>query len=247
MLATPTQAATVFATFQDGVDGYAGTRDTSLVQESPNNNYGDRVNVLIGAHGSGRQRAGVIGFDVTSLNGLYSTIASVKLEFTVGVTTAGTNTWQLNLLREGNADWVEGSSNGEAEAGTATWNKKNTANWLGGNSGARLATDVYGSMASMTFTNGSTVTGNKVMVTLDPSSLDESVNTLDEMMNLWSGGTNAGIQIYGGSGQWSVDSKDNAVVANRPKLIVEYTPIPEPHSAALLGLGGVALVLRRRK
>jgi hypothetical protein len=90
--ASPAPAATV--TFKDGstvlssdglidITNYQGTEDASLVQESANNNYGGRNEILLGPLGGGKQRAGVIRFDVTSMAGIYQTIDSVKLRFTV--------------------------------------------------------------------------------------------------------------------------------------------------------------------
>jgi len=41
-------------------------------------------------------------------------------------------------------------------------------------------------------------------------------------------------------------SEDSTTAANRPTLEVAYTPVPEPASAALVGIGFTALTLRRR-
>jgi autotransporter-associated beta strand protein len=231
-------AAAESVTFKQGADvlssdgfvditDYQGTEDSTLIQDSANNNYGGRNEILLGPLGGGKQRAGLIRFDVTSMVGIYQTIDSVKLRFTVvRLASASTSTWNINLLREGNAGWVEGTANGAAEAGSPSWNylSYNTTEWLGGKSGARLAADVYGPMTTMTFTS-STLVGDVVELTLDPSSLDPSVDTLTEIIDLWSGGTNAGIQIYGGSGQWGVASSEAATIGDEPELLIEYTSI----------------------
>ncbi len=241
-------AATI--TFQDGVDGYAGTKDTTLMQNDADGDFGGRNEILLGATGANAQRAGVIAFDVTSMDGIYSSIDSVTIEFTV-FRTAATNTWNLNLLREGNAGWVEGTDTaGATVAGTATWNDMaSPTDWLGGSSGARLAADIYGAIGSMTFTNGTTVVGTVVQVTLDPTALaDTSVDSLTEIFDIWTGGTNAGLQIYGGTGQWGVDSSEGLTVAERPKLIVEYTAVPEPSAyAAIAGFLALSWVMIRRR
>ncbi len=261
-LAASATAATV--TFKDGGDvlssdgliditNYQGTGDSTLIQNFANNNYGGRYEILLGPLGGGQQRAGLIRFDVTSMDGIYQSIDSVKLRFTVvRLATAASSTWNINLLREGNAGWVEGTANGVAEVGSPSWNYRvydTTAptEWLGGTSGARLTTDVYGPMTTMTFTNA-TLVGDVVELTLDPSSLDSSVDTLGEIIDLWSGGTNAGIQIYGGSGQWGVASSEAATAGQEPELVITYTAIPEPSAAVLTALlMGAAGFLRCRR
>ena len=241
-------AAADVVTFKQGAAGYAGTEDATLIQDNANSNYGGRNEILLGPMGSGKQRAGVIRFDVTSLAGQYQTIDSMKLRFWV-FRTAANGTYNLNLLREGNANWVEGSSNGAPETGAASWNYRqyNTLQWLGGTSGARLAADIYGAMGSMTL-NAATPVGTMVEITLDPSALASNVDTLTEVVDLWtqnSGADNAGIQIYGGSGQWGVDSSESTTASARPELVVEYT-IPEPATLALAAVGLLAWRRRRR-
>ena len=49
------------------------------------------------------------------------------------------------------------------------------------------------------------------------------------------------------SGQgWGYASKENADANLHPKLDIEYTLVPEPGSLALLGLGGLLVIRRRR-
>ena len=241
-------AEATVVTFQEGAAGYAGTEDTTLIQDNAAKNYGGRNEILLGPVGNGRQRAGVIRFDVTSLAGQYETIDSMKLRFWVFRTAANSN-YNLNLLREGNANWVEGTTNGAVQTGTATWNHRQEATvaWLGGQSGARLGTDVYGAMGTMSL-SGATPVGTMVEVNLDPSALASNVDTLTEVVDLWtqnSGADNAGIQIYGGSGQWGVDSSESTTASARPELVVEYT-IPEPATLALAAVGLLAWRRRRR-
>ena len=49
----------------------------------------------------------------------------------------------------------------------------------------------------------------------------------------------------GGNTGWR--SSEYGIIANRPVLSVTYAAVPEPSSTALLGLGGLALMLRRRR
>lgn len=71
--------------------------------------------------------------------------------------------------------------------------------------------------------------------------------------------TSAGAANVGGT--FSLLAKNQSVDATRsiffyeaaggalvePRLIIDYTVVPEPSSTALLGLGGLALILRRRR
>ncbi|MCP5536457.1 MAG: DNRLRE domain-containing protein [Akkermansiaceae bacterium] len=217
------------------------TADTSLVPESPDNNYGSRTEVLIGNAG-GNVRAGLLRFDTTALAG--ATINSMTLRFVI-FRTSTTGTWNVNMLREGNSGWVEGTVNGAVQNGSATWNHKANpgTTWLGGSSGANAAADRYGSMGSFTLTSGTDVIDDVIDTTLTVGGTGFS--DLTALVDHWNtGSNNAGFQIYGGTGQWGFDSKEGSGAA---QLIIDYTPVPEPSSAALLGLGGLALILRRRK
>ncbi|MCE5276874.1 MAG: DNRLRE domain-containing protein [Planctomycetaceae bacterium] len=252
VLAGASAAPAAEVLFQDGLNSYAGTEDTSLVQNAANNNYGGRTTLIMGPPGSGQQRAPIIQFDLSSIAGQYESIESMKLRFWVS-NTSSSATFNLNLLREGNAGWVEGSSNGTTETGTSTWNYRvyNTQQWLGGTSGARLAADVYGAVATFTLSTATTPVGTMVEINVDPAALAANVDTLTEIVDLWTrggGSDNAGFQIYGGyNASWQVHSSESATPAMRPQLVIEYSPIPEPASALLLVLGALAASARRRR
>jgi hypothetical protein len=57
------------------------------------------------------------------------------------------------------------------------------------------------------------------------------------------GSSTVGVTVGAGDSLFYVHQEDNA--GGTSGLIVN--PVPEPSSAALLGLGGLALILRRRK
>ncbi|BDS06544.1 hypothetical protein NT6N_15840 [Oceaniferula spumae] len=76
------------------------------------------------------------------------------------------------------------------------------------------------------------------------------------LITQYDGGANAGQFIFiqadsaglttGGTVGYHLDTANNVTVANRP--VLNYTTVvPEPSSAALLGLGGLTLIMRRRK
>ncbi|WP_435892508.1 DNRLRE domain-containing protein [Oceaniferula spumae] len=244
---TTMACATVLASSSQAANiALSATADTTLIQNFANGNYGGRTEVLIGPTGSSQQRAGLVLFDTSSLAG--ATINSMTLRFVL-FRTAATGTWEVNMLREGNAGWVEGTEvGGTVEAGTATWNHRANpgTSWLGGNSGARLGTDIYGSMGSFTLTSGTDLVDDVIDTPLTVGGT--GFTDLTALVDHWNtGSNNAGFQIYGGGAgntQWGFDSKEGTGAA---QLIIDYTPVPEPSSIALLGLGGLALLLRRRK
>ncbi|MGB0993266.1 MAG: PEP-CTERM sorting domain-containing protein [Akkermansiaceae bacterium] len=64
------------------------------------------------------------------------------------------------------------------------------------------------------------------------------------------GGTNGNYIVFSGQTAANLTVSSTNVGGRGPVngfIIVDTTPVPEPSSAALLGLGGLALILRRRK
>ncbi len=55
----------------------------------------------------------------------------------------------------------------------------------------------------------------------------------------------SGFGLIGGGG--NISTTQDTVAGAGASITYTYIPVPEPSSAALLGLGGLALVLRRRK
>ncbi len=223
------QAGTVV--LQQGTNGYAGADDTSLVQESPNNNHGGRTTLLTGVLGSGKVRSGLVRFDVSGLSGAYTAVNSMSL--TLRVNTSATNLTLLAALeKEGNAGWIEGTVSGAAQAGSVCWNYakyNNQLAWLGGVNGARTASDVYGTLAAQTLTTAGNPAGSTVTWTFSPAGLPANVDTLKELVDLWAGGArNAGVLLvygtpYSGAPQWIFDSAETAAVASRPALTISAT------------------------
>ncbi|MEM1084960.1 MAG: hypothetical protein AAGI48_12685 [Verrucomicrobiota bacterium] len=223
-------------------------RDSTLIQNNSDGNYGGRNEVLIGATGSGQQRAGIVAWDVSSLAGQYISIDSMSVTFTI-FRVAATTSWGINLLNESGVDWVEGTdTSGATQPGTVTWDFRQEGvlgtEWdLGG---ARGGPAVYGSMGTLALTDGVDVVNDKVTINLTAGSLPSNVDTLTEIMDLWTSGGNTGLGIYGGQAQWGLDSFQGSIAADRPLLTVNYTPVPEPTVACLGGLGLLGLLRRRR-
>jgi hypothetical protein len=100
-------------------------------------NYGGRDEVIIGNAGSGTPlnfRYGIFRFDITSISSQITAgtdIQSATLTLTEKFTrdaSNGTNTNTLSVhgITAANSGWVEGTSNGALEAGTASLSFRNT-------------------------------------------------------------------------------------------------------------------------
>ncbi|NWK54383.1 PEP-CTERM sorting domain-containing protein [Verrucomicrobiaceae bacterium N1E253] len=90
--------------------------------------------------------------------------------------------------------------------------------------------------AILTGTHGTTANA----ANLDRLNLGAFSNVTDSTKD-WANGYIAEIRIYDTS---MTDAEINTI---HNELSAKYAPVPEPSSAALLGLGGIALILRRSK
>ena len=75
----------VVVSFQDGVNGYAGTRDASLKSDDPASNYGNDTVIALDSE---PPEAGLLYWDVTSIP-VGSSVASVDITINVGNTSSG--------------------------------------------------------------------------------------------------------------------------------------------------------------
>ena len=98
----------VTVSFQDGLNGYSGTRDTKLLTESPGSNYGESTELEL--DGSPAQ-AGLVYWDLTSIpEG--SVVQSVDI--TLEITNKSDDSYEFYELKrpwlEGEATWMESGS-----------------------------------------------------------------------------------------------------------------------------------------
>jgi hypothetical protein len=120
--------------FEDGVNGYEGTKDSSIYAES-NNTNGAGMGIFAGNTRVGLARRGLLQFDLSAIpEG--ATINSVSLQLKVSRTIVGASDQSLHLLL---SDWGEGERDPEGEEGTGitphegnvTWNSNfhNQSSW----------------------------------------------------------------------------------------------------------------------
>ncbi|MCU0454420.1 MAG: DNRLRE domain-containing protein [Bacteroidetes bacterium] len=198
------------------------SRDNTLLETADGStSNGIGANFFVGrvaGTGGGKIRRGLVKFDISPTVPSGAIITSVALTLNMSKTTSGT---QTVVLRKVTADWGEGSSDAAGNegggaasvAGDATWihRFKGTSNWT--TAGGDLAAGVSASLA----------VGGVQSYTW--SSTPELV--ADVQGWLANPSTNFGWIVIGGeAGPGTAkrfDSRENAIVANRPKLTISYT------------------------
>ncbi len=259
VLCVGSTAAADTVTFQDGLNNpltgspYAGTDDNWLFRITSssihsNYNYGADGKIIAGAtytSGVTRRYRSLLRFDLTSLAEEYANIDSVKLRLYVSASDVSVaNNLQLFHFTANNGDWVEGTKNGATETGSTCWNyrKYNTTSWGSGTAGT--AASDYDGGAIVETAYDSNLTGWMEFVFTDFTFIDD-----------WAAGNNPGMVLRSENdsaynSKLTFHSSEEAVVANRPQLVIGYTPIPEPSTLALLATGLIGLLYyawRKRK
>jgi alpha-glucosidase len=244
---TPPPPSPTTMTFKQGADivsndglfdvpGYQGVDDTSLVQESPDNNFGGRDSLLVGVVGGGMVRDALLRYDLSAIAGEYSTIDSMKLRLHVDAFTDPAAWLEMNvaLERAGNAGWVAGTGDNQLQDGSATWNHaaRTGTQWLGGANGARGSADLHGVMGNAIVAENTAAVGSWIEIDLTPVADDPDADTLTKVVDMWtrnSGADNAGMllvyQSMADDPQWTFSSSDHPTAALRPELVVEFTPL----------------------
>jgi hypothetical protein len=237
--------------FQDGVNGYAGTSDNQMYSSAgidyKNNGAAPSFQIGVTSNGVSERRV-ILRFDVSSLAGKYESIQSARLELTGTGTDFSDVVISLYQIADANAGWNEGTGNfSNALPGESTWRFKaegpvgTRIPWAGDWGLSVEGTDYLApALDSVTF-NKSDVNGMIYTFDLTP-----------ELIEHWVTGTNAGLLLirndlsYDGVAQfWSSEYTGN--LSYRPRLVIEYTSVPEPVSASLLLATGAAVGFRRRR
>lgn len=243
-LALPAGAATI---------SFTPTADNTILNaEFANTNLGANNPISSGTVSARDQRA-FLRFDVSTLDGLYSSIDSITLRlhyFDDSSTGAGTATVTTNVhaITAANRPWAEG---------TATWNNQSTGTPWAGSAGLSTAGTDYDStvLASSTIDLSNrpaagtafdfTFTGTSAALTglIDSWMVDNVDNSRDNPGLLLRDPT----PTYGSRNRFTVSSTEDADANLHPQLIVNYTVIPEPSAALIGGIGGLLLLRRRRR
>lgn len=216
------------------------TADTTLQEAFPNNNLGDGTSFTAGGRRQGGRTRALMLFDIAGNIPAGSTITSVSLTLSVVQVPSGglSSTYDLDRLT---ASWGEGSGSDHggttAGAGQATWNNRFGASgspWFtpGGDfSSTASASRLINSSGNFTFASTDGLIAD-VQAWLNSPATD-----FGWLLRSESESTATTIRRFG--------SRDSGISA--PSLTISYTPIPEPATFSVLGLGLVAFVLRSRK
>ena len=246
------QAVTHGATLSFQNDGvYSGAEDITLVSgASAANNFGSHAGIDAGAFGSDffpsdpHVVRGLVRFNVSALAGQFASINSITLRLNV-LAVSGANTVELfEPLAALNGNWVQGTGDDTFQVGTSTWNNKfepGTA-WFGG---AGLGTLGYGGvLASNGYAGG--FSGASDFVISNPAVAAALIT------DFLTPGNNGGFLLKATNESTAASnfiiftSSDVLTVSEHPKLIVDYTPTPEPSGAVLLAAGALCLLSARR-
>jgi hypothetical protein len=176
--------------------------------------------------------AALLGYQVSSLAGLYASIDSVTLTATVKDGYGGAGTGMVELFRVGDshAPWTS----------SATWGDSGSGPWAGG---ATMGTVETGAaLASAAVTRNSPV-GTVYAWTITGAAAQTLIDD-------WITGTNAGLALADTGTGGGVDYRSNIGgiqgAVPQPTLAVTYTAIPEP-AGGMLALAAGGLALRRRR
>lgn len=218
-------------TFQEGVNGYVGTQDTLLrsASSATNTNLGAATSMSIDgddSSASGNQpNHGLIRFDNlfgTAMNQIKATDVITSAVLRLVATDPGSGMNGHNML----TTWSESS----------TWSSM----------GSGISANGTEAQAAPVFSIGANnSTANIAIGTL-------SLNVLSSLQ-AWQSGSIANngwalLPFAAGSNGIDFNTSEFATLNLRPQLLVEVTPVPEPHEYALMlmGLGLVSFAVRRK-
>jgi hypothetical protein len=215
------------------------TRDNTLYQTMDGSlSNGSGPTMFVGRNNSNVARRGLVRFDLGAIPA-GATITSAMLRMNMSQGGAGSvNVGPYRVL----ADWGEGTSDGgtpggggaASTPGDATWIHSfyNTTSWT--NAGGDFAVDATANIT----------VGGVGQYTWFSEDLGRNVQDWLDAPASNFGWLLLGPENVNGTAR-RFDTRENAVAANRPTLIVEYT-IPSPSGAAMLGLAALGAMRRRR-
>lgn len=236
ILGTAMSAQAGVVTFQQGVDGYTGTRDTQVRGAAADTNYGSGFEVSIDASDGGQPTHSLLKFEGIIGNNAGqiptgSTINSATLRVVITSTGSG---WLWHRMLK---DWDET---------TATWNS--LVNGIQADDVEAVATPTF--QAGANNSSGNIPTGAYTLdLTADVQAwANGAANYGWGILPFMPNGTN-GIDFY--SRDYDGSEAGFPLPDVLPLLTVDFSPVPEPHSLGLLATGlvlaGGLLQLRKRK
>lgn len=215
-------------------------KDNTLYQDAAGSlSNGSGEFFFAGNTGNGVIRRGLTMFDLGAI-APGSTINSVSLTLHMSMTSAGATDVSLHTLL---ANWGEGASDAPGGEGAGVAAAVDDATWLHTSFNTGFWTNAGGDFAASS--SAATSVNAVGFYTWSSSQMAADVQQWVD-----SPGANFGWLLQGNESASNTskrfDTRENATLAFRPTLVVDYTPIPAPGGLALVGVGLLTRRSRRR-
>lgn len=211
--------------------------DTTLNEASPGNNMGGNSQILAGTDNGGRDRRGILRFDVVSALPAGAVIDSASLTLSANFANIHAATYSLHRVL---VPWGEGTgagSSGQAAiSGDATWNSAQHGITAWAAPGGAAGSDYV-------------ALGSSTVAVENPGTYDFMNLAADVQSMFDSPGTNFGWMLISGSegtpGTGRQFESRETVADTPPVLSVSYSIVPEPSGLALVATGAAAIIASR--
>jgi len=227
------------------VANYTGVQDAEIFGYSGSLfdfNSGATNGMQIGTGNANQARKLLVRFDgLNVMAGQYASITSAKLVLRNLGSANGGGAFDVSVyqISDANAAWNQGTKAiAAATAGDVTWNNRvhGSAAWAGSSGLSTATTDYVATALDTTTVNYNTPSSTLWEWDLPPS-----------LVNQWiTGGVNAGLLVTKANESdatyWGVETSEGSA---GPRLVIEYTEVPEPAAIALV-LPAMLAIRRKR-